>query len=170
MRPLAKILYFACDQRASKISRDVFDSMTTPIVPLRRATGWLCNCRIQLALASPVRRHASTLRNIVRGKISPYLKLLFSFVLEGEVVLLKQLNDKTAPILSKPLRANDWIKTDRGMIATNDILGKRRGVREIVSSSKGFHYRIYEPTLGEYTDLSPRMVTPVVSLPCIDML
>jgi hypothetical protein len=30
-----------------------------------------------------------------------------------------------------------------------------------VRSSKGYEYRVYEPTLAEYVRLTPRLVTPV---------
>jgi tRNA (adenine57-N1/adenine58-N1)-methyltransferase len=37
-------------------------------------------------------------------------------------------------------------------------------VRDAVRSRKGNEYRIYEPTLAEYSSLSPRVVTPVSAL------
>jgi tRNA (adenine57-N1/adenine58-N1)-methyltransferase len=36
-------------------------------------------------------------------------------------------------------------------------------VRDLVQTAKGVEYRIHEPTLADYTDLSPRLVTPVYS-------
>jgi tRNA (adenine57-N1/adenine58-N1)-methyltransferase len=81
-------------------------------------------------------------------------------VAENDIALLKQKgNDRTIPLLTKPLRAGDKIQTGRAPIATDDILGK--AVRDLVSTAKGIEYRIHEPSLGEYTDLSPRLVTPV---------
>ncbi|KAG0646797.1 tRNA(m1A58)-methyltransferase [Hyphodiscus hymeniophilus] len=83
---------------------------------------------------------------------------------ENDIVLLKQKRGKDpAPILSKPLRPGSLIATEkgRGSIAADDILGKR--ARDIVRNTKGIEFRILEPSLGEYTDLSPRLVTPIYS-------
>ena len=63
--------------------------------------------------------------------------------------------------MSKPLRASDIIPTERGRITADAIIGKR--VRDTIRTGKGFEYRIHEPSLGEYTDLSPRLVTPIYS-------
>lgn len=80
--------------------------------------------------------------------------------IENDIVLLKQKgNGRTNPLLSKPLSPGDKIQTERAPIATDDIIGK--AVRDLVKTAKGIEYRIHEPSIGEYTDLSPRLVTPV---------
>ncbi|KAE9379789.1 hypothetical protein N431DRAFT_398277, partial [Stipitochalara longipes BDJ] len=81
---------------------------------------------------------------------------------ENDIVLLKQIhNSASTPILSSRLRAGKKIELQRDSIAHDDILGK--GMRDLVSSRKRINYRISEPTLAEYTDLSPRIVTPIYS-------
>jgi hypothetical protein len=83
---------------------------------------------------------------------------------ENDVVLVKKKSDSRAgPILSKPLvpggKIADLEPRSRDSIDANDIIGK--GIRDLVRSKKGTDYRIYEPTLAEYTNLSSRLVTPV---------
>ena len=83
------------------------------------------------------------------------------------MVLLKKKGDaRTNPLLSKPLIPGDKFKIQYGIykdsIEVDDIVGK--GVRDVVRSRKGNEYRIYEPTLAEYSSLSPRVVTPVSAL------
>lgn len=97
---------------------------------------------------SPTFTHSSTSTNILT---------------ENDIVLLKHIhNSASTPILSTRLHIGKKIELQRDSIAHDDILGKR--VRDLVSSKKRVNYRISEPTLAEYTDLSPRLVTPVSSL------
>ncbi|TAQ89098.1 hypothetical protein B7494_g2597 [Chlorociboria aeruginascens] len=78
----------------------------------------------------------------------------------NDIILLKQRgNDSTSSILSKPLRPDSKIQTVRGSVATNDVIGKRP--RDLVVSKKGVSYRVLQPSLAEYTSLSPRVVTPI---------
>ena len=88
------------------------------------------------------------------------------------MVLLKKNGDakktllQPKPLLSKPLVPGDKLRIQYGIykdkIEVDDIIGK--GVRDLVRSGKGNEYRIYEPTLAEYSSLSPRVVTPVSDL------
>merc|ERR1711977_623782 len=87
-------------------------------------------------------------------------------VKEHDIVLLKHRNNPSAPIVTGKLRSgrkttlsatSNW----RDAIENDHIIGKE--LREVVTSRKGVHYRILEPTLAEYTDCSPRIVTPIYS-------
>ena len=79
---------------------------------------------------------------------------------ENDIVLLKHThNTLSTPILSPSLRAGKKIDLQKDSIAHDDILNKSS--RDLVSSRKRINYRITWPTLAEYTDLSPRIVTPV---------
>jgi hypothetical protein len=73
------------------------------------------------------------------------------------------LKHKTNPaavlVLTHCLHAGNKIELVRDSIFHDAILGK--GVRDLVSTRKRVSYRLLEPTLAEYTDLSPRIVTPV---------
>ncbi|KAG9248258.1 S-adenosyl-L-methionine-dependent methyltransferase [Calycina marina] len=84
---------------------------------------------------------------------------------ENEIVLLNYTGKSrsTTAILTKPLSASTLIKTHKGQIKGSDIIGKR--VRDIVASSdkERLKFRIHRPTLAQYTDLSPRLVTPIYS-------
>ncbi len=77
---------------------------------------------------------------------------------EGDVVLLRGKKDQVDGTLLK-LQASKTTHTHRGVIDHANIIGKE--VRQIVRSSKGFEYRVHEPTLAEYVRLTPRLVTPV---------
>lgn len=83
---------------------------------------------------------------------------------EGDTVLLRDKKDSSTQdgTLLK-LQAAKTTHTHRGVIEHANIIGKER--RQIVRSSKGFEYRVHEPTLAEYVRLTPRLVTPVRSLP-----
>jgi tRNA (adenine57-N1/adenine58-N1)-methyltransferase len=80
--------------------------------------------------------------------------------------LLKNANNQNAAdIITWPLcpgkehalsRTKDY---QRDSFRHDDIIGKN--IRDVVKTRKGVSYRILEPTLAEYTDNSPRMVTPV---------
>ncbi|KAK0101385.1 hypothetical protein ONS95_006560 [Cadophora gregata] len=85
---------------------------------------------------------------------------------QNDIVLLKHRNNPSAPIVTGKLRSgrkttlsatSNW----RDAIENDQIIGKE--LREVVTSRKGVHYRILEPTLAEYTDCSPRIVTPIYS-------
>ncbi|KAJ8112939.1 hypothetical protein OPT61_g4816 [Boeremia exigua] len=77
---------------------------------------------------------------------------------EGDVVLLRGKKDHADGTLLK-LQASKTTHTHRGVIGHANIIGKE--VRQIVWSSKGFEYRVHEPTLAEYVRLTPRLVTPL---------
>lgn len=57
------------------------------------------------------------------------------------------------------LQATKTTHSHRGVISHANIIGTE--ARQIVRSSKGYEYRVYEPTLAEYVRLTPRLVTPV---------
>jgi hypothetical protein len=79
---------------------------------------------------------------------------------ENDIVLLKhRTNLTTVPVLTNCLRVGNLVPLGRDSIAHDDILGKE--IRDLVVSKKRIQYRIFQPTLSEYTDLSPRIVTPV---------
>ena len=79
---------------------------------------------------------------------------------ENDIILLQHIHKTTStPILSTRLRAGKKIELQKDSIAHNDILNK--SIRDLVSSRKRVNYRLTWPTLAEYTDLSPRLVTPV---------
>ncbi|KAL2074231.1 hypothetical protein VTL71DRAFT_8009 [Oculimacula yallundae] len=86
-------------------------------------------------------------------------------VQEKDVVLLKHRSNPSPPIVTGRLRAgkrtvvsshkfNDYVEND-------SIIG--RELRDVVVTKKGVSLRILEPTLAEYTDCSPRIVTPIYS-------
>lgn len=81
---------------------------------------------------------------------------------EGDVVLLRPKKDAADGTLLK-LQAAKTTHTHRGVVQHTDVIGKES--RQIVRSSKGFEYRVHEPTLAEYVRLTPRLVTPVRLLP-----
>ena len=80
---------------------------------------------------------------------------------ENDVVLLQpRRNSNGGQILTNPLRAGEEVKLERDAIRMDDIIG--RGLRETVETKRRrTGYRITRPTLAEYTDFSPRIVTPV---------
>jgi tRNA (adenine57-N1/adenine58-N1)-methyltransferase len=83
-------------------------------------------------------------------------------LVENDVVLLKaKSNDKALAILTKRLLPGGRIRLEgsREHIAVDDIIGK--SVRDLVATHRGTEYRILQPSLAEYVDLSPRIVTPV---------
>ncbi|KAI6246504.1 tRNA (adenine(58)-N(1))-methyltransferase TrmI [Erysiphe necator] len=85
-------------------------------------------------------------------------------ILEREIVILKSfVNDRAEPILTKPLLPGGFVsyKKLKNIIKHDDIIGKQ--VRDLVRAKSGVDYRIYRPTIGEYTDNSPRIVTPIYS-------
>lgn len=73
-------------------------------------------------------------------------------------MLLRGKKDHVDGTLLK-LQAAKTTHTHRGVIDHANIIGKE--TRQIVRSSKGFEYRVHEPTLAEYVRLTPRLVTPV---------
>lgn len=84
--------------------------------------------------------------------------------IEGEIVILRSsVNDRAEPILTKPLEPGAYVsyKKLKNIIKHDAIIGKQ--VRKFVQAKNGINYRIYRPTIAEYTDNSPRLVTPVIS-------
>ncbi|KAH6620377.1 S-adenosyl-L-methionine-dependent methyltransferase [Boeremia exigua] len=77
---------------------------------------------------------------------------------EGDVVLLRSKKDIVDGTLLK-LQAAKTAHTHRGVIDHASIIGKE--TRQVVRSSKGFEFRVHEPTLAEYVRLTPRLVTPL---------
>jgi len=78
---------------------------------------------------------------------------------EGDTVILRRV--KKPPYLTKPLAKGAVIGTHFGDFKHDDIIGKN--YRDTVATSKQKYARIHRPTLGEYTTLTPRLVTPVGS-------
>lgn len=81
---------------------------------------------------------------------------------ENDIVILKSsVNDRAEPILTKPLKSGNYVsyKKLKQIIKHDAIIGKY--VRDYVRATNGVDYRIYRPTIGEYTDNTPRLVTPV---------
>ena len=103
-------------------------------------------------------------RAYVKGKV-PRLKLFHTeFMLtsttENDIVLLKKRGiDDPKPVLTKPLCPAGRVHTHRGSIDHTSLIGKE--IRDVVYTSKGVAYRIYQPTLAQYVTLCPRMATPV---------
>jgi hypothetical protein len=100
-------------------------------------------------------------KKIFQGTLSAGFALSSSNVLaENDIVLLKhKTNPAAVLVLTHCLHAGNKIELVRDSIFHDAILGK--GVRDLVSTRKRVSYRLLEPTLAEYTDLSPRIVTPV---------
>jgi tRNA (adenine57-N1/adenine58-N1)-methyltransferase catalytic subunit len=84
-------------------------------------------------------------------------------IAENDVVLLQSRRNPNADrIITSPLQAGGEIKLERDSIKVDNIIG--RGLRETVETKRRrTGYRITRPTLAEYTDSSPRIVTPVRS-------
>ncbi|KUJ10982.1 uncharacterized protein LY89DRAFT_710606 [Mollisia scopiformis] len=82
-------------------------------------------------------------------------------VKENDIVLLKHRSSSSAPIITNPLKPGGKVNLVLDSINHEDIIGKAK--REVVVSRKRVLYRIHEPTLAEYTDNSPRLVTPIYS-------
>ncbi|CAG8978531.1 hypothetical protein HYALB_00010075 [Hymenoscyphus albidus] len=87
---------------------------------------------------------------------------------ENDIVLLERINAKRAPsraepILSPPLSPRGHVVLSKGSdkLRGEWIIGKQ--LRETVRSRRGLDYRLLRPSLAEYTDLSPRLVTPIYS-------
>lgn len=104
-------------------------------------------------------RHVATQRSAGRFSTSAYLRRAFK---EGDTVLLRDKASTQDGNLLK-LQAAKTTHTHRGVIEHANIIGKEP--RQIVRSSKGFEYRVHEPTLAEYVRLTPRLVTPVRPMP-----
>lgn len=88
---------------------------------------------------------------------------------ENDIVFLKNTNNPNAlEIVTHPLRRgkDHTLNANKGhqrdFFRHDEIIGKR--IRDTVKTRKGVQYRILEPTLNEYTDNSPRLVTPVMFL------
>jgi hypothetical protein len=101
-------------------------------------------------------------KEVIKGNSPALFKHASEVIRENDIVLLRHIHNPTStPVLSDRLRAGNKIDLQRDSISHDDILGK--GMSDLVSSKKRIKYRISEPTLAEYTDLSPRIVTPVSS-------
>ncbi|THV53306.1 hypothetical protein BGAL_0054g00170 [Botrytis galanthina] len=81
----------------------------------------------------------------------------------NDVVLLKpETNPRAVPTLSKPLKLVDsLVFRDHRKVKADDVIGKP--YRSVVAGGRRALFRIYEPTLGQYCDNAPRMVTPIYS-------
>ena len=101
--------------------------------------------RIRCAAQNPTRSFSTTL-----GRRRAFQ--------EGDVVLLRGKKEHVDGTLLK-LQAEKTTHSHRGVINHSNIIGTE--ARQIVRSSKGYEYRVYEPTLAEYVRLTPRIVTPV---------
>ncbi|OBT61778.1 hypothetical protein VE03_09076 [Pseudogymnoascus sp. 23342-1-I1] len=90
--------------------------------------------------------------------VRPYSSYVFQ---ENDIVLVQKKSDSTAKrILSKPLQPGKRVNTSAGHIDHESIIGL--SPRAVVSAASGKgQYRVYRPTLGEYTNLTARIVTPV---------
>lgn len=83
----------------------------------------------------------------------------------GDLVLLRQKADRSATLLTRPLRPGNRIDTHKGIISHDEIIGKR--VRDVVTSRTtkseipGTDYRLHQVSLDEYARLSRRLVTPI---------
>ncbi|OBT99863.1 hypothetical protein VE01_01992 [Pseudogymnoascus verrucosus] len=100
-------------------------------------------------------------RVVARSAYSPCAARSYSNYVfqENDIVLVQKKTDASAKqILSKPLRPGRRVNTTTGHIDHESIIGL--SPRAVVAAGKG-EYRIYKPTLGEYTNLTARIVTPV---------
>ncbi|KAM0129031.1 hypothetical protein ACHAP3_007983 [Botrytis cinerea] len=81
----------------------------------------------------------------------------------NDIVLLKpESNPRAVPTLSKPLKRGDsLVFKDHRKVKADDVIGKP--YRSVVAGGKKALFRIYEPTLGQYCDNAPRIVTPIYS-------
>ncbi|KAF7901951.1 uncharacterized protein EAF01_007249 [Botrytis porri] len=81
----------------------------------------------------------------------------------NDIVLLKpETNPKAVPTLSKPLkRGESLVFRDHRKVVADDVIGKP--YRSVVAGGRRALFRIYEPTLGQYCDNAPRIVTPIYS-------
>ncbi|KZF25020.1 S-adenosyl-L-methionine-dependent methyltransferase [Xylona heveae TC161] len=81
-------------------------------------------------------------------------------VTENDTVLLRRKDDLNAgPIFTGPLTRGKKVQSHTGNIGHDEIIGKE--IRDVVRTSRGKEYRIYQPTLAEYVTLTPRIVTPI---------
>ncbi|KAI9700936.1 MAG: hypothetical protein M1820_006581 [Bogoriella megaspora] len=107
----------------------------------------------------------SVVTKLLRGSrrlllVAPSRSFTSATFQEGDIVLLRPKLDQNAkPVLSKPLKPRGTEDTHRGILKHSDILGTR--VRDVVTSSSNVGFRVYEPTLAEYTSITPRIVTPI---------
>ncbi|SZF01477.1 unnamed protein product [Blumeria hordei] len=85
-------------------------------------------------------------------------------VQENDIVALKSTANATAEIiLTRPLQPGNTVsyKKLKNIIRHESLIGKH--IRQVVRARNGNQYTIFRPTLGEYTDNSPRLVTPIYS-------
>lgn len=77
-------------------------------------------------------------------------------------MLKPETNPRAVPTLSKPLKRGDsLVFRDHRKVKADDVIGKP--YRSVVAGGRRALFRIYEPTLGQYCDNAPRVVTPVGS-------
>lgn len=75
-------------------------------------------------------------------------------------MLKPEIAHNSLPTLSKPIQAGDsLVFRDHRKVKADDVIGKP--YRSVVAGGRRALYRIYEPTLGQYCDNAPRIVTPV---------
>ncbi|ESZ95955.1 phosphatase dcr2 [Sclerotinia borealis F-4128] len=87
---------------------------------------------------------------------------LFSGATNDIVLLKPELNARSVPTLTAPLKAGDAVVfRDHRKVKAEDIIGQP--YRSVVAGGRRALFRIYEPTLGQYCDNSPRVVTPIYS-------
>lgn len=70
--------------------------------------------------------------------------------------------DPSRIVFTKPLKAGKTMATKWGSLSHDSLIGKE--ARDIVTLSTGRKFRLHLPTLGEYVELTPRLVTPVSPL------
>ena len=92
---------------------------------------------------------------------------LTDYTTEGDTALIQKRkhvpSDFVQPIHTKPLRHGGKTDTARGKIMHDDILGTqvRSIVKDVKDRSVHNEYRVLRPTLGEYTNYTKRLVTPL---------
>ncbi|RDL41101.1 uncharacterized protein BP5553_01080 [Venustampulla echinocandica] len=94
----------------------------------------------------------------------PCRRRLFSngVIQENDLVLLRRIDSPgTNPVLSQRLKPNGRVELQRDYIPHERIINQ--SLRDVVKTRKGKEYRVYQPSLGQYTDFTPRLVTPVYS-------
>ncbi|KAF7897382.1 hypothetical protein EAF00_005610 [Botryotinia globosa] len=116
--------------------------------------------RTQCAISSSTKR-ISPYKTIC----SPFSRRSFTqkLVQANDVVLLKpETNPRAMPTLTKPLKQGNLVVfRDHRKVKAEDVIGKP--YRSVVAGGRRALFRIYEPTLGQYCDSAPRMVTPIYS-------
>lgn len=73
--------------------------------------------------------------------------------------MLRMKEDPSRIVFTKPLKAGKSVATKWGNLEHDYLIGKE--ARDTVTFSTGREFRLHLPTLGEYVELTPRLVTPV---------